>query len=194
MPRAAARASVLVDHMPPLVDPGKTSGLERLTGDILRNYVDMERITYVTDLVISGTRPEHLEQQPLPVLIVGVRGDKGEPFGYEVMKSLNPHYTIGQFLASALGHQLTYELASFMKLDGAALKTYGLTAHDVRLINWSLARWYYLFHVGIDFFMDLGMKRREFNMNEDEVIATAALALNDDDEDDKQPALFKIDL
>jgi hypothetical protein len=43
-------------------------------------------MTYVSELVVAGARPEHLEKQPLAVLIVGVRGDKGEPFGLHVMQ------------------------------------------------------------------------------------------------------------
>lgn len=192
MPRSANAASVLVDHMPPPMGV-PSAATERLTWDILKNYVELERITYVTDLVLAGARPEHLENQPLPVLIVGVRGDRGEPFGYETMKSLNAHYTIGQFLAGPLGDQITQELSAFMRLDENALKSHGLTASDVRSIGWSLSRWYHVFGVGIDFFLNLGMKRREFFLNDDEAIATAALCLDDGDEAN-QPALFKIEL
>jgi hypothetical protein len=166
-----------------------------LTFDILKNYVDLERMTYVSDLVVVGARPEHLERQPLAVLIVGVRGDKGEPFGMHVMKALNPYYTLADFLKSPLGEQLTAELAAFIGLDAAALKTSGLRAEDVRSIGWQSARWYYVFGIGIDFFLDLGMKRTEFAMNTDEALATAGLFLSlDDEKSASEPALFKIDL
>jgi hypothetical protein len=84
MPRSATAASVLVDHLPPPPDGPPPAG--RITHDVLKNYVELERMTYVSDLVVAGTRPEHLECQPLAVLIFGVRGDKGEPFGLHVMQ------------------------------------------------------------------------------------------------------------
>jgi hypothetical protein len=177
--------------MPP--PPDGPPPADRITYDILKNYVELERMTYTNDLVVAGARPEHLETQPLAVLIVGVRGDKGEPFGLHILQALNPFYTIGRLLASPLGEQITQELAAFMHLDAAALKTCGLKAEDVRAVGWPLSRWYHVFGVGIDFFLDLGMKRREFVMDDAEALSTAGLSLDEGD-GVNEPALFKIDL
>lgn len=84
MPRSATAASVLVDHLPP--PPDGPPPADRISHDVLKNYVELERMTYVNDLIVAGARPEHLETQPLAVLIIGVRGDKGEPFGLHVMQ------------------------------------------------------------------------------------------------------------
>jgi hypothetical protein len=79
-----------------------------------------------------------------------------------------------------------------MNLDATALKSSGLTADDVRAVGWPLSRWFYVFGIGIDYFLELGMKRREFAMDSDEALSTAGLSLNDGD--GNEPALFKIDL
>jgi hypothetical protein len=189
MPRAVPAASVLVDNLPPPTQGPPPAA--RLTHDVLHNYVELERVTYAADLVIAGARPEHLEQQPLPVLIVGVRGDDGEPFGFHIMRALNPYYPMGQFLKSPLGEQLTPELAAFMKLDAAALRAGGLSAQDVRELGWPLSRWNYLFGVGIPFFTDLGMRAREFTMDAHEALATAVLPVEDDGTSEP---LFRIEL
>jgi hypothetical protein len=191
MPRSATAASVLVDHMPP--PPDGPPPADRITYDILKNYVELERMTYTSDLVVAGARPEHLETQPLAVLIVGVRGDKGEPFGLHVLQALNPFYTIGRLLASPLGEQITQELAAFMHLDANALKSGGLTADDVRTVGWPISRWFHVFGVGVDFLLDLGMKRREFAMDDAEALSTAGLSLDEGD-GTNEPALFKIEL
>ena len=182
--RRCGTASVLVDRLPPAREEPQRA--ERLGVNILTNYVEAEKITYVTDLVIAGARPEHLEQQPLPVLIVGVRGDAGEPFGMGVMRSLNPYYSFAQLLASPIGEQLTTELVGFMHLGPDELKT--LTASEVRQLGWPLSRWHALFGVGTNFFTDLGLKPRELCMTTEEALATAALP-NEDGE-----PVFKIDL
>lgn len=178
-------ASVLVDQLPPASDAPPAA--ERLGLDILKNYTELERVTYVSDLVVAGARPEHLEQQPLPVLILGVRGDNGEPFGYHVLKALNPHYTMAQFLASPLGEQLTPELIEFMRLTHAELRS--LNACEVRQLGWPLSRWHLLFGVGVNFFTELGMKTRDLCIGAEEALATALLP----DEEGSEP-LFKIEL
>jgi hypothetical protein len=110
-----------------------------------------------------------------------------------ILQALNPFYTIGRLLASPLGEQITQELAAFMHLDATALKTCGLKAEDVRAVGWPLSRWYHVFGVGIDFLLDLGMKRREFVMDDAEALSTAGLSLDERD-GENEPALFKIDL
>jgi hypothetical protein len=182
--RNVAAASVLVDQLSPPSDGPVPA--ERLGFDILRNFIDLERITYTTDLVVAGARPEHLEQQPLPVLIVAVRGDDGEPFGMDVMRALNPHYHISQFLMSPLGEQLTPELANFMRLGVDELRK--LRAQDVRQLGWPLSRWNVLFGVGVNFLMDVGLRPRDLKMDPMEALASAALP------DDQGEPLFRIEL
>jgi hypothetical protein len=174
--------SVLIDQLPSANQAPLPA--EQLTSDVLRNFVELGRITYTDDLLVAGARPEHLEQQPLPILVVGVRGDKGEPFGMSVMQALNPHYTVAQLLQSPLGEQLTPELACFIRLDAQELKT--LKPADVRALGWPLSRWYGLFGVGVDFFTSIGMRAREFRMDSEEALATAVLP------DDSGEPIFKI--
>lgn len=80
-----------------------------------------------------------------------------------------------------------------MHMDAAALKAGGLKADDVRAVGWPLSRWFHVFNVGIDYFLEIGMKRHEVIMDSEETLSTAGLSLDDGD-GTNEPALFKIEL